>query len=114
MLTTRAETRPERTLYELLDQLVPELTPGIEWKRQMRLLVRHGRGDEAIEVMRALAERPGGAEDWIVHTNRRRPAEGRGRRHGWRTCAMSSVRQLLHLILARTLPFTGPGMFSAG
>ncbi|MET7365882.1 hypothetical protein ABZS61_08620 [Streptomyces sp. NPDC005566] len=32
------------------------------------LLVRHGRGDEAIEVMRALAERPGGAEDWIVHT----------------------------------------------
>lgn len=32
------------------------------------LLVRHGRSDEAIEVMRALAERPGGAEDWIVHT----------------------------------------------
>ncbi|MFE7333017.1 hypothetical protein ACFU8W_51215 [Streptomyces sp. NPDC057565] len=32
------------------------------------LLVRQGRGDEAIEVMRALAERPGGAEDWIVHT----------------------------------------------
>ncbi|MEW2624586.1 hypothetical protein [Streptomyces sp. NPDC048106] len=32
------------------------------------LLVRHGRGDEAIEVTRALAERPGGAEDWIVHT----------------------------------------------
>ncbi|MEV7729634.1 hypothetical protein AB0P15_33700 [Streptomyces sp. NPDC087917] len=32
------------------------------------LLVRHGRGDEAIEVMRALAERPGGAEDWIVDT----------------------------------------------
>ncbi|MFD9787557.1 tetratricopeptide repeat protein [[Kitasatospora] papulosa] len=32
------------------------------------LLVRHGRGNEAIEVMRALAERPGGAEDWIVHT----------------------------------------------
>ncbi|MGW0785204.1 tetratricopeptide repeat protein [Streptomyces sp. NPDC002913] len=31
------------------------------------LLVRHGRGDEAIEVMRALAERPGGAEDWVVH-----------------------------------------------
>ncbi|WP_406387525.1 tetratricopeptide repeat protein [Streptomyces sp. NBC_00887] len=30
------------------------------------LLVRHGRGDEAIEVMRALAEH--GAEDWIVHT----------------------------------------------
>ncbi|MEU6322955.1 hypothetical protein [Streptomyces sp. NPDC047009] len=33
-----------------------------------QLLVRHGRGDEAIEVMRVLAERPGGAEDWIVHT----------------------------------------------
>ncbi|MEU0604031.1 hypothetical protein ABZ484_38325 [Streptomyces sp. NPDC006393] len=32
------------------------------------LLVRHGRGDEAIEVMRAFTERPGGAEDWIVHT----------------------------------------------
>ncbi|ROO87644.1 hypothetical protein EDD29_5268 [Actinocorallia herbida] len=32
------------------------------------LLVRHGLGDEAIEVMRSLAERPGGAEDWIVDT----------------------------------------------
>ncbi len=31
------------------------------------LLVRHGRGDKAIEVMRAFTERPGGAEDWIVH-----------------------------------------------
>jgi predicted Zn-dependent protease len=30
------------------------------------LLVRHGRGDEAIEMMRALTEH--GAEDWIVHT----------------------------------------------
>lgn len=33
-----------------------------------RLLVRHGRGDEAIEVMRTLADSPGGAEDWIVDT----------------------------------------------
>lgn len=33
-----------------------------------RLLVRHGRSDEAIDVMRTLADRPGGAEDWIVHT----------------------------------------------
>lgn len=32
------------------------------------LLVRHGRADEAIEVMRDLAGRPGGAEDWIVNT----------------------------------------------
>ncbi len=31
-----------------------------------QLLARHGRGDEAIEVMRALADSPGGAEDWIV------------------------------------------------
>lgn len=40
MLTERAVTRPERILYELLDQLVPELAPGIEWQRQMRLLDR--------------------------------------------------------------------------
>ncbi|MCX4571770.1 hypothetical protein OHB41_00800 [Streptomyces sp. NBC_01571] len=33
-----------------------------------RLLIRHGRGDEAIEVMRTLADQPGGAEDWIVDT----------------------------------------------
>ncbi|MFF6778419.1 tetratricopeptide repeat protein [Streptomyces sp. NPDC012637] len=33
-----------------------------------QLLVRHGRGHEAIEVMRVLADSPGGAEDWIVHT----------------------------------------------
>jgi tetratricopeptide (TPR) repeat protein len=33
-----------------------------------RLLVRHGRGQEAIDVMRALADRPGGAQDWIVDT----------------------------------------------
>lgn len=32
------------------------------------LLVRHGRADEAIEVMRTLAESPGGADDWIVRT----------------------------------------------
>lgn len=32
------------------------------------LLARHGRGDEAIEVMRALVDSPGGAEDWIVDT----------------------------------------------
>ncbi|WP_406369000.1 hypothetical protein OG788_03295 [Streptomyces sp. NBC_00647] len=29
-------------------------------------LARHDRGDEAIEVMRALADVPGGAEDWIL------------------------------------------------
>jgi thioredoxin-like negative regulator of GroEL len=33
-----------------------------------QLLARHGRGDEAIEVMRMLADSPGGAEDWIVDT----------------------------------------------
>ncbi|WP_256341779.1 hypothetical protein [Streptomyces sp. TLI_105] len=32
------------------------------------LLVRHGRGDEAIGVMRTLTDGPGGAEDWIIHT----------------------------------------------
>ncbi|MFJ3639203.1 hypothetical protein ACIPRD_05545 [Streptomyces sp. NPDC090108] len=32
------------------------------------LLARHGRGDEAIEVMRALADPPGGAEDCVVET----------------------------------------------
>ncbi|QEV03522.1 tetratricopeptide repeat protein [Streptomyces viridifaciens] len=33
-----------------------------------RLLARYGRGEEAIEVVRALADAPGGAEDWIVDT----------------------------------------------
>ncbi|MFI1522861.1 tetratricopeptide repeat protein [Kitasatospora cineracea] len=32
------------------------------------LLSRHGRGDEAIAVMCALVDSPGGAEDWIVDT----------------------------------------------
>jgi tetratricopeptide (TPR) repeat protein len=32
------------------------------------LLSRHGRGDEAIAVLRALVDSPGGAEDWIVDT----------------------------------------------
>ncbi|MFB7334432.1 hypothetical protein ACFC00_22710 [Streptomyces adustus] len=32
-----------------------------------RLLARHGRGGEAIEVMRALAGRTGQAVDWILH-----------------------------------------------
>ncbi|MGW5677052.1 tetratricopeptide repeat protein [Streptomyces sp. NPDC003860] len=32
------------------------------------LLSRHGRGDEAIAVMRVLVDSPGGAEDWIVDT----------------------------------------------
>ncbi|WP_439678251.1 DUF559 domain-containing protein [Embleya sp. MST-111070] len=40
MLTTRAETRPERILYALLDRLVPELAPGTAWARQLRLLDR--------------------------------------------------------------------------
>ncbi|MGO1051434.1 tetratricopeptide repeat protein [Crossiella sp. CA198] len=31
-----------------------------------QLLIRHGRGEEAIEVLRLLADSPGGAEDWIV------------------------------------------------
>lgn len=31
-----------------------------------QLLVRHGRTDEATEVLRTLADSPGGAEDWIV------------------------------------------------
>ncbi|WP_346043340.1 hypothetical protein [Actinomadura chokoriensis] len=49
------------------------------------LLVRHGRAGEAIEVVRALAERPGGAEDWIVRTlctlcaDHGRPREGLAR-----------------------------------
>ncbi|MCX4427079.1 tetratricopeptide repeat protein [Streptomyces mirabilis] len=30
------------------------------------LLSRHGRGDEAIAVMCALVDSPGGAEDWVV------------------------------------------------
>ncbi|MEU4150001.1 hypothetical protein [Streptomyces sp. NPDC026659] len=46
-------------------------TPDGMWHAAVplsELLVRRGRGAEAIEVMRALTERPGGAEDWIVHT----------------------------------------------
>ncbi|MFE2103161.1 hypothetical protein [Streptomyces sp. NPDC059468] len=31
------------------------------------LLARHGRRNKAIEVMRALADSPGEAEDWILH-----------------------------------------------
>jgi predicted Zn-dependent protease len=49
--------------------------PGDSPVRQCRgsvqlaqLLARHGRCDEAIEVMRVLADSPGGAEDWIVDT----------------------------------------------
>ncbi|MFF3956460.1 tetratricopeptide repeat protein [Streptomyces sp. NPDC001890] len=47
-----------------------------------QLLARHGRGEEAVEVMRAVADAPGGAEDWIVHmlctlyTNQGRPQDG--------------------------------------
>ncbi|MFI7501169.1 tetratricopeptide repeat protein [Streptomyces sp. NPDC049687] len=33
-----------------------------------QLLSWHGRGDEAIEVMRVLVDSPGGAEDWLVDT----------------------------------------------
>ncbi|MFD7451775.1 tetratricopeptide repeat protein [Kitasatospora sp. NPDC059827] len=33
-----------------------------------QLLARHGRSGDAIGVMRALADAPGGAEDWIVDT----------------------------------------------
>ncbi|MFH8383368.1 tetratricopeptide repeat protein [Kitasatospora sp. NPDC018058] len=46
------------------------------------LLVRHGRGDEAIQVLRALPWAKGGDEDWIVHTlctlyvDQRRAEEG--------------------------------------
>ncbi|MDQ1010309.1 putative negative regulator of RcsB-dependent stress response [Streptomyces sp. V4I23] len=36
--------------------------------RLSQLLARHGRGDEAIEVMRTLVDAPGGAEDWLVDT----------------------------------------------
>ncbi|MEW2130471.1 hypothetical protein [Streptomyces sp. NPDC005435] len=46
-------------------------TPDGMWHAAVplsELLVRHGRAGEAIEVLRALAERPGGAEDWVVHT----------------------------------------------
>ncbi|MFE2870264.1 hypothetical protein [Embleya sp. NPDC059259] len=44
-------------------------TPSAAWRVALplsELLLRHGRSDEAIEVMRALTEH--GAEDWIVHT----------------------------------------------
>ncbi|WAZ26372.1 hypothetical protein STRCI_007938 [Streptomyces cinnabarinus] len=32
------------------------------------LLARHGRGGEAIEVMRTVVDEPGGADDWLVDT----------------------------------------------
>ncbi|MFG2331691.1 tetratricopeptide repeat protein [Streptomyces sp. NPDC048604] len=47
-----------------------------------QLLARHDRGEEAVEVMRALADAPGGAEDWILHvlctlyTDQGRPEDG--------------------------------------
>ncbi|SEH00954.1 hypothetical protein SAMN05444920_118143 [Nonomuraea solani] len=47
--------------------------PGDETLRELhgavqlaRLLVRHGRADEATEVLRALADSPYGSDDWIV------------------------------------------------
>ncbi len=45
--------------------------PGGRWQVAVplaELLARHGRGEEAIEVMGALADSPGGWEDWIVDT----------------------------------------------
>ncbi|MFF8913339.1 tetratricopeptide repeat protein [Streptomyces sp. NPDC015032] len=47
-----------------------------------QFLARHDRGEEAVQVMRALPDAPGGAEDWIVHvlctlyTNQGRPEDG--------------------------------------
>ncbi|MFF7359428.1 tetratricopeptide repeat protein [Streptomyces sp. NPDC008125] len=47
-----------------------------------RLLVRQGRGEEAIEVVRELADRPGGADDWVVdilcdlYADQGRPRDG--------------------------------------
>lgn len=40
MLTTRAETRPERILYALIDAVAAELAPEVGWERQHRLLER--------------------------------------------------------------------------
>ena len=39
-LTTRAETRPERILYALIDEVTTELAPDIAWERQHPLLGR--------------------------------------------------------------------------
>lgn len=36
--------------------------------RLAQLLARHGRDEEATEVLRSLADAPGGAEDWLVDT----------------------------------------------
>ncbi|MEU6164704.1 tetratricopeptide repeat protein [Streptomyces tanashiensis] len=60
-----------------------------------QLLARHGRGAEAVAVLRAQADAPGGAEDWVVHmlctlcADQGRPQEGlayldalKARRHG--------------------------------
>ncbi|MFE7532364.1 tetratricopeptide repeat protein [Kitasatospora sp. NPDC057542] len=69
-----------------------------------QLLVRHGRGDEAVDVLRAQAEaRPG--EDWILHTladlclDQGRPQDGlahlddlKARRGGSGTCSGSASR----------------------
>ncbi|OLT30700.1 hypothetical protein BJF79_38435 [Actinomadura sp. CNU-125] len=50
--------------------------------RLVELLVRHGRGEEATEVLRSLADSPGGEEDWIVdmlcthYADQGRPEDG--------------------------------------
>ncbi|MEV5827562.1 hypothetical protein AB0L25_18525 [Spirillospora sp. NPDC052242] len=50
--------------------------------RLVELLVRHGRGEEATEVLRSLADSPGGEEDWIVdmlcthYVDQGRPEDG--------------------------------------
>ncbi|RSN71320.1 hypothetical protein DMH08_02635 [Actinomadura sp. WAC 06369] len=50
--------------------------------RLAELLVRHGRGDEATDVLRSLADASGGAEDWIVdmlcthYADQGRPEDG--------------------------------------
>ncbi|MEV4140262.1 hypothetical protein AB0J72_49895 [Dactylosporangium sp. NPDC049742] len=56
--------------------------PGCDVRLSLaELLLRHGRGDEALEVLHALADGPGGTEDVVVyavcgyHTDRGRPDE---------------------------------------
>ncbi|WP_326756728.1 hypothetical protein OIE73_38865 [Streptomyces hirsutus] len=80
LLEERDDVEGAITMYRQADDR--SFRPGHMAVDLAQLLARHGRVEEAIEVMCALADAPGGAEDWIVHmlctlyTDQGRPQDG--------------------------------------
>ncbi|MET9607313.1 hypothetical protein ABZZ17_19890 [Streptomyces sp. NPDC006512] len=64
LLEERGDVDGAIAVYRLPDDS-PVCRVHVAWELA-GLLARHGRGDEAIEVMRALADSAGGADEWIV------------------------------------------------